>query len=369
MLDTSIYDNVGKVNLAQGLAGAVGNYYQQKNEQADRANKLAALAQQQELQGIQLAQAKEGMTPEAVAARKQAQQDAVSKRDTEYMRGVSAEIAAAPQNKDAILERHAQVAPTVGVNPEHITWLASDLAAAQTPEEVVKMAGYHALSPEEQGKHRLASEQAKALQTQKGIDALAAQTQRAADTRALATIVAGQKDAATYKKPLPTQALKMQQETTEAIATSASINADLGTIENQIDTGKLKLSAAENIRSQLKNKNLPLIGGSDENSRNYASFTSTLEKLRNDSLRLNKGVQTDGDAQRAWNELLDNINDADVVKQRLAEIKKINERGIELRKQDLNNLRENYGHAPLDVSGYTGVKSALGGKNPTTSNW
>lgn len=58
MLDTSIYDNVGKVNLAQGLAQIANNYYQQKNEQADRANKLADLAAQRELQGMQLATAK-----------------------------------------------------------------------------------------------------------------------------------------------------------------------------------------------------------------------------------------------------------------------------------------------------------------------
>lgn len=73
-------------------------------------------------------------------------------------------------------------------------------------------------------------------------------------------------------------------------------------------------------------------GQSNENSRNYASFVSTLEKLRNDSLRLNNGVQTEGDAQRAWNELFKNLNDEGVVRQRLAEIQRINNRAIEFRR-------------------------------------
>jgi len=131
------------------------------------------------------------MTPEAVAARQQATQDAIRKREADYMRGVSAQIAAAPQNKDAILEHHAQVAPKLGINPEHLTWLASDLSTAKTPEELVTMADYHSLVPEEQGKRRLAEAQAKATAIAKAEEARKLQEQRASDREDLVRLTAG----------------------------------------------------------------------------------------------------------------------------------------------------------------------------------
>ena len=74
---------------------------------------------------------------------------------------------------------------------------------------------------------------------------------------------------------------------------------------------------------------------------------------------MNTGVQTDGDAQRAWNELFQNINDTDLVKQRLAEIKNINKRGAELQQLKIDGVRANYGHGPLDTSAQRSVSPAL----------
>lgn len=159
---------------------------------------------------------------------------------------------------------------------------------------------------------------------------------------------------------LPPTALKMQQEELDAIGTSSSINADLAGIDKQITDGKLKLGLASNAQGAVRN----FLGVSNENSRNLASFKSTLEKLRNDSLRLNKGVQTEGDAQRAWNELIANINDKGVVRQRLAEIQKINERAAGLRKMNLDVIRGNYGLEPLDTAGYTNQPAAIGTAAP-----
>ncbi|MNY53581.1 hypothetical protein D3C86_1893470 [compost metagenome] len=95
---------------------------------------------------------------------------------------------------------------------------------------------------------------------------------------------------------------------------------------------------------------------------------STLEKLRNDSLRLNKGVQTEGDAQRAWNELLANINDPKLVEQRLGEILAINQRAGELRGLSNDSMRANFGHDPMDYSQYLNLPAAVGqGGAPTES--
>jgi hypothetical protein len=158
-------------------------------------------------------------------------------------------------------------------------------------------------------------------------------------------------------KPLPASALKMQQESLDAIGTASAINADLGAIESQIEGGKLSFGPVSNAISSARNA----VGMSTEESRNLASFRTNLEKLRNDSLRLNKGVQTDGDAQRAWNELFQNINDTALVKQRLGEIKRLNERAVQLRKMDIDGIRANYNQPELDVGGYTNQPATLNG--------
>ena len=168
-----------------------------------------------------------------------------------------------------------------------------------------------------------------------------------------ATAVAAE---AKKNKGLPQSALKMQQGELDAIATASSIQSDLGEIEKQINDNKLDFGMVSNATNSARNA----IGMSNESSRNFASFKSTLEKLRNDSLRLNAGVQTDGDAQRAWNELFNNINDKGVVKQRLAEIKNINARAVNLRKLNVDQIRTNFNQDPLDTSRYESQPAALG---------
>jgi len=158
-------------------------------------------------------------------------------------------------------------------------------------------------------------------------------------------------------KPLPPAALKMQQESLDAIGIASSINADLAGIETQITDGKLSFGPVSNLVSAGMNA----AGKSTENSRNFASFKSTLERLRNESLRLNAGVQTDGDAQRAWAELFQNINDTDLVKQRLGEIQNINKRGTELHRLRVDSVRSNYGAEPLDSAAYSNQPAAVGG--------
>lgn len=174
------------------------------------------------------------------------------------------------------------------------------------------------------------------------------------DGETLEPIPGGPKD--TSSRPLPTQALKLQQAEVDAISGAATINVDLASVREQIEKKKLDLSLFNNLMARGRN----VIGVSDENSRNYATFKATLERLRNESLRLNKGVQTEGDAVRAWNELFENINDNGVVQKRLAEIEKTNERAIDLRKMNIDNIRINYGAEPLDVSAQRTQPSAIG---------
>lgn len=157
-------------------------------------------------------------------------------------------------------------------------------------------------------------------------------------------------------KPLPTSALKMQQESLDAIGIGSSINADLAAVQKQIDDKKVSFGPVSNLINTGRN----LAGMSSEESRNFSTFKSTLERLRNESLRLNTGVQTDGDAQRAWNELFQNINDTDLVKQRLVEIQAINRRGSDLHRLRVESIRANYGAPSIDAGPYANQPAAVG---------
>lgn len=140
-------------------------------------------------------------------------------------------------------------------------------------------------------------------------------------------------------KPLPVAALKLRGEAQDAADTAEGINDRLGVVEKRIAEKKLSFGPVQN----MANSALNAAGMSTEGSRNLSSFRSEMEKLRNDSLRLNKGVQTDGDAQRAWNELFQNINDTKLVQQRLTEIKQINARAKNLRLLEVDTINRNYG--------------------------
>jgi hypothetical protein len=156
--------------------------------------------------------------------------------------------------------------------------------------------------------------------------------------------------AVTYSnpKPMPAAALKLQNDSLDIIGTASSIESDLGTLVKKLDEGKIKLGPIDNLVNAGRN----YTGNSTEESRNYGTFKSTLEKMRNDSLRLNKGVQTEGDAVRAWNEIFQNINDEKLVITRLKEIQNINKRAGELQQLNVDNIRANYGQPSIDYNKY-----------------
>lgn len=138
---------------------------------------------------------------------------------------------------------------------------------------------------------------------------------------------------------VPSALIKLESEDIGDLMAAQNSSADIGALRNQIEGGQLPLGPITNLSHRARNA----AGMSTPESKNFASFRAGLEKIRNDSLRLNKGVQTEGDAQRAWNELFENLNDPGVVSQRLSEIERLNDRAkaerlflIQQRRQAVN---------------------------------
>jgi hypothetical protein len=163
-------------------------------------------------------------------------------------------------------------------------------------------------------------------------------------------------------KPMPATAVKLQNEMLEDLKTANNIDADLGTVIKQLETGQLKLGPLQNKISEGMN----WAGKSDELSRNYGTFKTNLEKLRNDSLRLNKGVQTEGDAVRAWDEILSNMNDTAFVTKRLKEVQTLNQRAADFKKLSIEEIRSNFGADPMDFTQFNSTP-AINNQSPAAS--
>lgn len=155
--------------------------------------------------------------------------------------------------------------------------------------------------------------------------------------------------------PLPQAVLKERTDLLDDISTNSSIVADLGTIKKQVDSGNLNLGFFKNLA--LKGK--AYAGSNDTEVLNYNTYITSLEKLRNDSLRLNKGIQTDSDARRAWDEIMGNPYNSAIVSKRLEEIQNINSRAMEIKKNLVNAIHDNYGKPKYDFSAFENQKPAI----------
>lgn len=85
----------------------------------------------------------------------------------------------------------------------------------------------------------------------------------------------------------------------------------------------------------------------------------------NHNVTLQRSIQTEGDAIRAWNELLTNLNDKKAVRQRLYQIVQINNRAAKQRMSRNDALRQNYGADQMDYQPYYQQDSVIEAPKPT----
>ena len=158
----------------------------------------------------------------------------------------------------------------------------------------------------------------------------------------------------------PSQAfLRLETDDLKDVQLAGGIASDLDSFAKKIDTGKMTLGLVPNWGSKAE----LAVGMANQNAQEIGSFRTSLEKLRNDSLRLNKGTQTEGDAVRAWNELFQNINDQGFVRKRIDEIQQINRRAQAQRIMLVNDRRELSGYDPIDENKYLKQPSAYENSN------
>jgi hypothetical protein len=155
---------------------------------------------------------------------------------------------------------------------------------------------------------------------------------------------------------LPASALKLQNESVDALRNASNISADAAGIIKQIDDQALNFGLVADIGSKARGA---FNSRTDQDvAREQAK--STIQKIVNQSLMLAKGVQTEGDAQREAATIVDNLNDTKTVRAAVSRLVDINERSKTLHKYNIENIRSNFGADPLDLSSIENVNSALG---------
>ena len=147
-------------------------------------------------------------------------------------------------------------------------------------------------------------------------------------------------------KPLSGTLQKSESDDIDAIISMQNINKDANKFFNYIEEGKLEFGVLDSVDDAWKG----FIGEQGQEERYSSSFKTFIQKLANDSLKLAKGVQTEGDAQRVRKELLDayDENNTRLIRDRLLEIQQINQRTIELRKIQIKNRRSSQNAKPFD---------------------
>ncbi len=153
---------------------------------------------------------------------------------------------------------------------------------------------------------------------------------------------------AANKKPktLSSTLQKVEDEDFEALNTSSSIVDDTQGFLDMIENGELDFSFGDSAGDAIA----LALGSNNEEVLNRQDFNIFLERLRNATLRLNKGTQTEGDAERALREISRNKNNKNAVRRALLKLREVNERAIENKKRGINRRRSTQGIDAFDFS-------------------
>ena len=86
-------------------------------------------------------------------------------------------------------------------------------------------------------------------------------------------------------------------------------------------------------------------------------------------MRLNKGTQTEGDAVRAWDELLPNIADPKLVKDRLEKIIEYNNAAATEHQKKIGIIRDEYGKSSLELNRKVAASASQTKTTGATGSW
>jgi cobalamin biosynthesis Mg chelatase CobN len=145
----------------------------------------------------------------------------------------------------------------------------------------------------------------------------------------------------TAAKPIPVGALNQVLGAQDALGATRVISDIIGKHTSRIQDGSLVIGPVDTIGAKLRTT----LGRSTPQDVNLNEWEADKTKIVNESLRLNKGVQTEGDAQRAVQELM-GASDQQTAIRALKRLTELNKRAVELQQQKLQTIYRNYNRGP-----------------------
>jgi hypothetical protein len=161
-----------------------------------------------------------------------------------------------------------------------------------------------------------------------------------------------EKEIARIGKTLPATLIKSEDEDFTALSNLGGVETDIDFFIDAVREGNLEVGYGEDIQAAFGNLGIMrqyMDAESKEKLANYNAFERWKQTYVNESLRLNKGPQTEGDAQRAMKELEAAKTPEDVLRV-LQDLKKTNAREVKFRKEQINRRRSTADVDPYDFS-------------------
>ncbi len=159
--------------------------------------------------------------------------------------------------------------------------------------------------------------------------------------------------------PLPVGALKELLGVEEALGATQVLGDIIGKNRNRLTNGTLDVGPGARIAGRIRTG----LNMSNANDVNITELNADKTKIVNESLRLNKGVQTEGDAIRAGEELMA-ANDAQTLKRAFDRLEEINQRAIQLQQRKAALINGNYGRGASPGAMPSAVEAFGGGDAP-----
>lgn len=159
--------------------------------------------------------------------------------------------------------------------------------------------------------------------------------------------------------PLPVSALRELLGVEDALGGTQVLADIISKNAQRLADGSLQVSPT----SSLLARGRTLAGIATPGDVNYNEWQADLTKIVNESLRLNKGVQTEGDAQRAANELM-SANDPATAAAALKRLAGFNQQAVELQQRKAALINSNYGRTASPGAMPSAVEAFGGGAAP-----
>jgi hypothetical protein len=136
--------------------------------------------------------------------------------------------------------------------------------------------------------------------------------------------------------------IEAQTDDLDNITATNDLLADTDGFLDLIDGGMLEFGLADSIGDATMAYNPFMSEQADQEARNSEAFTRYISRLRNELLRMAKGVQTDGDAERAITEIITatESKNTEAVKQALEDLRKVQQRTIKRYREKVQNRRK-----------------------------